>query len=287
MPFVLLALLASTPRIDEYLAGCAEPADGFVAPARSTATAPAPGTVSLAADGRVELTHCFYENHLVREVRSRVEGLTSLDVRPGDRVGRGQRLGAGARVHVTIDDAPAADFVRGRERLFVPRRERVLVVVDVDAHRAVRFVEGRATDEWEIASGQAEGAKEQRGDLRTPRGLYFVVHRTTGPFGGEWAGYFGEAFVKLDYPNAFDAARGLDGGLVTAAEAAEISTRWRRREATPQRTKLGGGIGFHGWIAPWDGDAGYGLSWGCVVMHPAEVKRFSELVPLGSAVVLL
>lgn len=287
MHFLLLLSLASTPRIEQYVASCPTAADGFGVPKPGQATAPAAGTVRVAKDGAVEVSHCFFENHEVRVVRSRFEGLSSLEVSEGQLVTRGQRLGRGVKVTGSLDGGPVAVFARGRERLVVPPREPVLVVVDVEEHRAVRFVAGQPTHEWEVGRGQAEGQKEQRGDLRTPRGLYFVVDRTTGPFGGDWAEYFGEAWVKVNYPNAFDAARGLDGGLISSEQADDISARWRRRAATPQRTKLGGGIGFHGWNAPWDGDAGYGLSWGCVVLHPEEVKGFYELVPLGSAVVLL
>ena len=287
MFFLALAVLASTPRIDGYVAACAVPADGFVTP-KSALTAVAAGTVRVVRGTHVEVSHCFYENAGVRSVRSVVEGLTSVEVKEGDVVTRGQRLGRGPRPSVTIDGLAPADFVEGRERLVVPPREPVLVVVDVEGHRAVRFEAGRATHEWEVGRGQAEGAKEERGDLRTPHGLYFVVDRTTGPFAGDYATYFGAAWIKVNYPNAFDAERGVDAGLISRTEAADISTKWRLRAAPPQRTRLGGGIGFHGWNAPWDGaDGGYGLSWGCVVLHPEEARAFYELVPVGAAVVLL
>ncbi|MDP1822282.1 MAG: L,D-transpeptidase [Archangium sp.] len=285
-PLLVLAALASTPRIDDYVAACAVPVDGFVVP--RGAAAAAAGKVLVVKGGHVEVSHCFFENADVRVVHTVVDGLTSLEVKEGDVVARGQRLGRGAKLSVSVDGLAPAFFVRGRERLVVPGREAVLVVVDVEGHRAVRFEAGAATHEWEVGRGQAEGPKEARGDLRTPRGLYFVVEHTTGPFGGDFAEYFGGAWVKVNYPNAFDAERGVDAGLVTRQQADDISAKWKRRAAVPQRTKLGGGIGFHGWNAPWDGaDGGYGLSWGCVVMHPEEVRGFYELVPLGTMVVLL
>ena len=284
--WLMLAILASTPRIDAWVSACDVPVDGFVAPASPTAAAA--GVVRSVKGGHVEVSHCFHENAEVRMVHTMVDGLTQVEVKEGEVVARGQRLGRGARASVTIDGGSPADFVRGRERLMIPSREGVLIVVDVEGHRAVRFVSGRSTHEWEVGRGQAEGAKEGRGDLRTPHGLYFVVEHTTGPFGGDFAEYFGGAWVKVNFPNAFDAERGVDAGLISRGEANDIAAKWKARAPVPQRTALGGGIGFHGWNAPWDGaDGGYGLSWGCVVLHPEEVRAFYDVVPLGTPVVLL
>jgi len=282
----LLALFASTPRIEEYVEACqGAPADGFDVP--KGLSAPASGEVKVAAGDRLELAHCFLENHEVRVVHTVVTGLESFAVKKGERVTRGQKLGTGKRAKVTIDERTPREFVPGREWLLSPRREPVLVVVDVDGTGGGGFGQGGGKQEGQVGPGQAEGVKEERGDLKTPRGLYFVVERSTGPFAGAYAGYFGKAWVKVNYPNAFDASRGLDAGLITEAQAEQISTRWARRALTPQGTKLGGGIGFHGWIEPWDGaDGGFALSWGCVVVHPEEMKGFYDVVPTGAPVVL-
>jgi hypothetical protein len=285
LTLALVAASSVTPRIEEFVRACdGAPAEGFAS--SSPLQALGAGEVKVVSGDRLEVAHCFLENHEVRSVRAVVTGLDAVVVKPGERVARGQQLGRGKKAKVAIDGVEAADFVRGREALLVPAREPVLVVVDVDGHQAARFERGQLTHTWEVGQGQGEGVKTERGDLNTPRGLYFVVDRTTGPFGGDYAAYFGAAWVKVNYPNAWDAARGLDAGLVTAAQASDISARWRARGATPQKTKLGGGIGFHGWNAPWEGDGGYGLSWGCVVLHPEEVKGFYEVVPLGAPVVL-
>jgi lipoprotein-anchoring transpeptidase ErfK/SrfK len=50
---------------------------------------------------------------------------------------------------------------------------------------------------------------------------------------------------------------------------------------------LGGGIGFHGWIAPWDAGPGQAhLSWGCVVMQPDEIGELYGRVSPGTMVVI-
>ncbi len=288
MPWLALLLLASTPRIDAFMAVCPRPVARFDAPrAANTVAALAEGVVVEASATRVVVAHCFIENHEVRTARAVVEPLTRVDVAEGALVSRGQALGTGRGAKTLVDGEPAAAFVAARQRLLVPGALPVLVVVDVDGHRAVRFERGQPTHAWELGHGQATGVKEQRGDLKTPRGLYDVVGKSLGPFGGDYADYYGGVWLKVNYPNAFDAARGLDAGLVSAGAAADIARAWRARALTPQQTKLGGGIGFHGWIADWDGDAGWGLSWGCLVLHPAEARSFFDVVPVGTPIVLL
>ena len=133
---LLLGLLGSTPLIDGYVSGCATPVVGFAVPVGPVAAAA--GQVSV-VDGRLEVEHCFFENAEVRTVRSVIDGLTAIEVKTGELVSRGQRLGHGVKARTVIDGVSAAHFVRGRERLMVPSLEQVLVVVDVEGHRAVRF----------------------------------------------------------------------------------------------------------------------------------------------------
>lgn len=289
LPGLVLLLLSASPTIDAWLAACPDAADGF-APVVHGREARAAGTGVVAAvdEGEVEVAHCFYENATPRQVRVRVRGLAKVAVKEGDRVTRGQRLGTGKRLDAGADDGPVAALVTGREALVVPRAEPSLVVVDVAGHQAARFERGVEVAQWEVGQGQVTGAKEWRGDLKTPHGLYFVVQKSTGPFGGPWGLYYGGVWVKVNYPNAFDAQRGVDAGVVSEAQAEAISRAWAQRAPTPQKTKLGGGIGFHGWAEPWDGPGGgYELSWGCVVLHPEQAKGFYDATPVGTAVVFL
>jgi len=53
-----------------------------------------------------------------------------------------------------------------------------------------------------------------------------------------------------------------------------------------EKTKLGGGIGFHGWIKEWDDNGPRHLSWGCVVVHISDIDRVYELIKEGSMVVI-
>ena len=169
----------------------------------------------------------------------------------------------------------------------VDAAEETLVLVDAGAFRMRVYARGELAREYEIGLGQAPGAKERRGDLRTPRGTYFVTAKSQGPFTGDFAAYFGGHWMAINYPGPDDAKRGVKQGLIDAATASAISTQWRARQPTPKTTALGGGIGFHGWAQEWTmaEDGGY-LSWGCVVLHLADVGDFYGRVPVGAKVVI-
>jgi hypothetical protein len=173
---------------------------------------------------------------------------------------------------------------------FVPNEQLTLVVVDVASQRARVLSRGKTVLEARVAFGQAQGAKQQQGDNKTPRGRYVVTDKHRGEFSGRFGAYYGGHWVKISYPNAVDARRGRRRDLVSAVDVQAIERAERAGALSPQNTKLGGGIGFHGWIEEWDnppdGAAPLGLSWGCVVLHVADVARFYQLVPVGAVVVV-
>jgi hypothetical protein len=142
------------------------------------------------------------------------------------------------------------------------------------------------TGEFDISLGQGAGPKQVQGDNKTPTGMYFVVQKHQGNFPGDYGDYYGGYWVKINYPNAFDAVRASRQGLITSAQALSISKSWDARAPTLQNTALGGGIGFHGWIREWQNDGPRHLSWGCVVVHLSDIGKFFEQVPEGTMVVI-
>jgi hypothetical protein len=282
MTLTLLALLAATP---DFLDRCPAP---LLPSAKLTSgdrvVSPGGGVVTASSDERLEVRLCAYENHEVREVLLTVKQPKQRAVEVGASVVAGQPLARGSAL---LDGLAPTRFFREHAFLFDPRHEPVLVVVDVETNEARRYERGVRTHTWEVGRGQAEGVKAVRGDLKTPRGLYFVTDKSTGPFTGDFAGYYGGHWVKVNYPNAFDARRGETERILSSEQSASIAQAWWKRALPTQKTKLGGGIGFHGWISPWRGDVeGFGLSWGCVVLHPEDVADFYARLPVGAAVVL-
>lgn len=300
------AAIVAPPAPDPFAAFLAAPhpvADGFAAPFGRGWTACGDGcgtssgrTPLLAwADGRVVevgpagvvLGFLYYENHERRELTLHVEGLVP-DVAAGATLRKGQPIGIGARVQLRVDgtdEAPEA-FAAARPSLAVPQAEPVLALVHHDTHEMRVYREDVEVGRFAVSFGQAEGAKERRGDNRTPKGVYYVVQRSTGPFGGDYGAYYGGIWIRINYPNAWDAARGVDEGLLTVDEQVAITRAWRARGWTNKNTALGGGIGVHGWASEWSDDGSRNLSWGCIVVHLSDATRVYELLTERAMVVL-
>jgi L,D-transpeptidase catalytic domain len=262
----------------------------------------APGNVRAVAHGRVAsasgetvaIDHVFYENHERRQIRSVYEPVAAMSVRAGDVVKRGDRIGGTARVPTDLrlelsDKARTepASFIRSHRRLPVPQDEPALLLVS-SRQRTLRLrLDGRHVGDFEVGFGQQEGRKRQQHDLRTPLGMYFVVAKSRGPFPGAYGSFYGGHWIKVNYPNAYDAAWARQQGLLTTEETRDIAAEWWKRRPTLQGTPLGGGIGFHGWADDWDLDGPRRLSWGCVVMRNADIERLFDRIPVGAMVVIL
>lgn len=274
--------------------GCWRPKD----PARSdvAALAVAAGVVRSVDGNTVVTEHRLYDDAL------RVVAVAVAGVRPsvavGQVVGRGEAIGAlvDGVVGVSADvggeyagPEGVDPFFASHARLIVPAEEPVLAVVDRSRHQLRLYAHGVAAgsyETYEIGLGQAEGDKEQRGDNRTPRGLYRVLERSRGPFSGPFADFYGGHWVKLSYPNAWDAARGVEAELITAEVGRAITAASRAGTMPPQKTRLGGGIGLHGWAAEWPDDSDRLMSWGCVVAHLSDVGAIYDGLPIGALVAI-
>jgi hypothetical protein len=165
--------------------------------------------------------------------------------------------------------------------------ERQLLLVDTEAYRLGFFVDGKLERTIEIGLGQVRGPKVELHDLKTPRGTYFVIDKQRGELGGKWGAFYGGHWIKINYPGPADAERGLARGWIDAATAARIVEAWHARKPTPQSTRLGGGVGLHGWASEWDGRGGADLSFGCVVLHNSDMAELFDRIAIGAMIVIL
>lgn len=182
--------------------------------------------------------------------------------------------------------AAPTEFINNHRNLPTPHQEANLVLVDQNSYRTRFYQRGVLRDEYHVALGQGKGQKLIEGDNKTPKGMYFVVEKYRGRFDQPYGEYYGGHWIKINYPNKYDADRGRAQSLISDQQAEAITLSWQQRRLTPQNTGLGGGIGFHGWNREWDNNGPRHLSWGCVVMHLSDIGKFYDQIPQGTMVVI-
>lgn len=296
---------AAPDAFEAYLRPAHPPADGF-APLPDGQAARAVSEVRALAHGRVAevgtgggsvvLEHLYYENHALLRARSEYAGLDGVALRVGALVTRGQvlgRVGEKGRPAVTLhaerrlSAAEARRFTAMRERLPLPAEEPALLLISHEDFQLRLYARGREVARKEVGFGQAAGAKEVRGDNRTPKGMYFVTQKLRGDIPGPYSAFYGGHWIRVNYPNPWDADRGVASGFIDAKTRARIARDWAARRNTDASTRLGSGIGLHGWAGEWTlAQSGGRLSWGCVVMHTPDISALYDQVPEGTMVVM-
>ena len=163
------------------------------------------------------------------------------------------RAAACAALLALASDSPGQPLPRAlqADRLVVHKGERTLTL----------YWHGAKLKSYRVAlGGQPLGPKTQRGDQRTPEGLYTASRRRK-----ETAFH---AALELSYPNADDLAR-----------------------ARAARVRPGGGIEIHGLRdgLEWVGSAHVLFDWtdGCIAVTNTEIDELVRAVPDGTPVEIL
>ena len=268
----------------------------------------------------IMIEHLYYENHHKRTIHSVYAHLDNTEVKPGEIVKRRQEIGTIGQdpdklypphLHLELRNDlslsptywPSSDgkdiewvkghylspsrFIRSHRKLFVPQKEKRLVLIDHETYRMKLFKQRELIGEYDVNFGQGTGRKRVEGDNNTPKGMYFVIEKEKGEIPGKYGAYFGGHWIKVNYPNAFDAAWGRANGKISERMEKEIASAWRERKPTSQGTSLGGGIGLHGWIREWEDEGSRRLSWGCVVLHNRDIGEVYRQLPIGAMVVVM
>jgi len=142
---------------------------------------------------------------------------------------------------------------------------------------------GKVIKKYHIASGKGgKGTKRLRGDSKTPIGMYRV-----SSFKENSRFHF---FIQLDYPNLVDAWYGYKNEIIGANNFKRIATAYKKREAPPQDTELGGFIGIHGLGVTNEEKLSIhqSFNWteGCIALTNEEINELRQFVAIGTPVVI-
>lgn len=167
-------------------------------------------------------------------------------------------------------------------RAQIPRHDDELWVLVEDERAVLTVYRGNTLVERfaPISLGRA-GARPERlqGGNVTPMGE-FRVNRFNNE--SDW-----HIFIGLDYPTPAHARMALESGLYTERDYEDYFAYYRRHGYPPQQTVLGGFIGIHG-LGGADPDvhASYHWTQGCVAVTNEQIERLSELIEIGTRVVI-
>lgn len=155
----------------------------------------------------------------------------------------------------------------------------VSIVVDKTNHLLTLYNGDSVIAQYSVGLGSRsdEGAKEKEGDKRTPEGEYYICVLNNQ------SRYY--LSLGLSYPNANDAARGLEDGLITQAQYDSIMAALAAGEQPDWYTNLGGQIMIHGQ----KGDLGGQADWtnGCVAVNNAVMDILWQYCKVGTPVTIL
>jgi murein L,D-transpeptidase YafK len=121
----------------------------------------------------------------------------------------------------------------------------------------------------------SDADKEMEGDHATPLGDFYVCAKNPR------SRFF--LSLCLSYPNAEDAARGLEAGLIDRAEHAQIIDAIAKGIIPPQHTRLGGEIYIHGHAGnahPAERD----WTRGCIAVDNVAMRNLYDRAVIGTPV---
>lgn len=170
----------------------------------------------------------------------------------------------------------------------IPENEGNLLIVKKDEYKLYYYQKGELQEEQTICLGQdSKGHKNQQGDNRTPEGHYFISQKAKGPFHNSTGPYLGNSWMRVSYPNAFDAEKGFEKGYISETQKKAITRAFWSRKQPPENTQLGGGIGLHGWIGEWEENGYQDMTWGCVCMQNNEIDELYPKIPVGTTLLII
>jgi hypothetical protein len=173
-------------------------------------------------------------------------------------------------------DEPLADVLEGKG-LSLPV-DGLSILVDKSRYELHLLSAQTLLKTYPISLGFApRGDKARRDDGRTPEGELYVCQKAAQEGEDVWSEYF----IRLSYPHAAAAERGLAAGVISEDQHREILAALGERRIPPQDTALGSGIAIHvGGISS--------LTWteGCIALRREDGRELYAHIPLRTPVII-
>ncbi|TND10043.1 MAG: hypothetical protein FD123_725 [Bacteroidetes bacterium] len=180
-----------------------------------------------------------------------------------------------------------SEFITQHRKMLVPATADTLLIAFKSNYRMYLCSKGKKLKEYAIALGQDPlGHKQKQGDNRTPEGEYRIIQKSLGPFSGDYAAFLGDAWMRINYPNNYDAKTGLKKGLITPAQQNAIVQANNAGKEPMKTTALGGGIGLHGWAGKWTDDGQQNLTWGCLSLNNDDLLDLYKRIGLQTVIII-
>ena len=278
-------------------------------------------SVDTQAKQKVIIEHYFLENNRVDTIYSIYKGLSEVNVALNTVVERQEAIGTirkgdateSPQLKLQIQKAtvskwtPAqlqekhrdlkwckqnyynpSSFIEAHAQIKLPVNEPHFLLAIKHKYLMHYYQKGKFIESFDIALSQdPDGHKQQEGDNRLPEGAYNIIQKSTGPFSGATGPWFGSGWMRLNYPNPYDAAAGLDKGWITKAQYEQMVQAFYSGKEPSKRTKLGGGISIHGWNGNWIADGDQNLTWGCISMQNEDLTRLYPKLPLQTKIIIV
>jgi hypothetical protein len=101
-----------------------------------------------------------------------------------------------------------------------------------------------------------------------------------------YGSFLGSRWMRLNYPNTWDAENGLRKKMISRSQFEQIEKANLGGREPLKTTKLGGGIGIHGWSGNWPGTDRQNLTWGCISMEKDELEALYSAIDKGCTVLI-
>ena len=162
-----------------------------------------------------------------------------------------------------------------------PRQDEIWVLIDEATSTLYVYRGEREIERFQPISVGRRGVSQTRlrGDMTTPAGEFRI----------NWINRDSDfnIFLGLDYPNLDNAREAKRSGVFSEAEFNRYLDYYRRNGAPPQDTVLGSNIGIHG-LGKSDPAIHERFNWteGCVAVTNRQIERLTDLVQLGTTVII-